>query len=117
MSDERLTVRLKSLMCFVNDEDKFDDIYIKYQGKKIWPVDKKHEDVSVGRVVMNVDINDVTPNEEMILEVWDYDLISRNDLLGKARMIPDQPGGPYSVDMTPASDKDVARYSIEWQVL
>lgn len=117
MSDEKLTVRLKSLMCFVNDEDKFDDVYIKYKGKKIWPLNKKHEDVSVGRVELNIDIPDVTPNEEMVLEIWDYDLMSRNDLLGKTRMIADQPGGPYTVDMAPNSEKDVARYSIEWQVL
>lgn len=117
MSAEKLTVRLKSLMCFVNDEDKFDDIYIKYKGKRIWPTNKKHEDVSVGKVDVNVDITDVTPNEEMLLEIWDYDLLSRNDLLGTARMIPDQPGGPYTVDMTPSSDKEVARYSLEWQIL
>lgn len=117
MTNEKLTVRLKTLMCYQNDEAKFDDIFIKYQGRRIWPTDKKHEDVAEGSTKIMIDIPDVIPNEEMILEIWDYDTWSANDLLGKARLIPDQPGGPYTVDMTPINDKEIARYSIEWQIL
>ena len=79
--------------------------------------DKKHEDVSVGNIDLNVIIPDLTPNEDLFLEIWDYDLLSANDLLGKVRMVPDRPGGPYTVDMTPISDKEMARYSIEWEIL
>ncbi|MEQ9288581.1 MAG: hypothetical protein RIG77_16795 [Cyclobacteriaceae bacterium] len=117
MSDSNLTIRLKSLTCFQNDEDKFDDVFIKHEGKKIWPTDKKHEDVSVGNYKLGVDISGIKPNSEVILEIWDHDTFSPNDLLGSTKMIPDQPGGPYQVDMQPAHDSDIARYSIEWQVL
>jgi len=117
MAEEKLTVRLRTLLCYQNDEVKFDDIFIKYLGRRIWPTDKKHEDVSVGSTQLMLDIADVTPNEEMILEIWDFDTWSANDLLGKARLVPDKPGGPYTVDMNPVDDKEVARYSIEWQIL
>lgn len=117
MSKDKLTVRLKTLLCYQNDEEKFDDIFIKYQGRRIWPVGKKHEDVAVGSVSLMVDIPNVVPNEELLLEIWDYDLWSANDLLGTARMIPDKPGGPYTVDMKPIHEKEVARYSLEWQIL
>lgn len=117
MPNDKLTVRLKTLLCYQNDEEKYDDIFIKYQGRRIWPTNKKHEDVAIGSMPLMVDISDVTPNEEMILEIWDYDLWSANDLLGKAKMIPDRPGGPYMVDMTPIDDKETARYSLEWLIL
>ena len=117
MADEKLTVRLNTLHCYQNDEAKFDDIYIRYLGKRIWPTDKKHEDVGVGLTQLMIDIADVNPNEEMILEIWDYDTWSANDLLGKARIIADKPGGPYTVDMEPINEKEVARYSINWQIL
>lgn len=117
MSEETLTVRLKSLTCFQNDEEKFDDIFIKHNGKQVWPTDKKHEDVSVGSYKLGVDISGIKPNSEMILEIWDHDTWSPNDLLGKMHMIPDRPGGPYTVDMKPTHENDVARYMIEWQIL
>lgn len=117
MSEELLTIRLKSLTCFQNDEEKFDDVFIKYDGDKIWPVDKKHEDVVVGNHKLGIDIPNVKANKEMILEIWDHDNFSLNDLLGTMHMIPDQPGGPYTVDMKPTKDSDTARYLIEWQIL
>ena len=117
MSEELLTIRLKSLTCFVHEEEKFDDIFIKHDGKKIWPVDKKHEAVSIGNYKMSVDISGIKPNSDVLLEVWDHDNFSANDLLGKMRLIPDRPGGPYTVDMKPNKESDVARYSLEWQIL
>jgi hypothetical protein len=117
MSEELLTIRLKSLTCLENDEEKFDDVFIKYGGKKIWPIDKKHEAVSVGSYKLGIDITGVKPNSGMILQIWDHDNFSLNDLLGEMHMIPDQPGGPYTVDMKPTHDSDTARYIIEWQIL
>ena len=53
----------------------------------------------------------------MVLEIWDHDKLTPNDLLGKMHMIPDQLGGPYTVDMKPTHDSYTARYMIEWQIL
>ncbi len=85
--------------------------------RKLWPTDKKHEDVAAGNYKLGVDIREVEANKEMILEIWDHDTFSLNDLLGKMHMMPDQPGGPYTVDMKPTNDSDTARYLIEWQIL
>ena len=117
MSEELLTIRLRSLTCFQNDEEKFDYIFIIYNCNKIWPVDKKHEDVPVGSYKLGIYIPDVKANSEMVLEIWDHDKLTQNDLLGKMHMIPDQTGGPYTVDMKPTHDSDTARYMIEWQIL
>lgn len=115
---EKLTVRLKTLHCFQNDEEKFDDIFLKFKGKRIWPTDKKHEDVRVNtKHDLNVELADLTPNERVGIEVWDHDVFSPNDLLGTAHIVPDQPGGPYTVDMQPIDDQETARYSIDWEIL
>ncbi|MEO9803507.1 MAG: hypothetical protein ABJF04_09685 [Reichenbachiella sp.] len=115
---EKLTVNLKTLHCFQNDEEKFDDIFLKFNGKRIWPKDKKHEDVGVNtKHDLSVEIPDLTPNEQVAIEVWDHDVLSPNDLLGTAYIVPDQPGGPYTVDMKPIDDKETARYSIDWEIL
>jgi hypothetical protein len=118
MADDLLTVRLKTLMCYQIDEQKFDDIFIKYKGKKIWPVDKKHEDVAIGKYELGVDIAGLTSNEQIVLEIWDHDTLSPNDLLGTMALVPDKRGaGPYTVDMQRPRESDMARYSIAWEVL
>lgn len=113
MSAEEPTVRLKSLMCFVKDEDKFDNIYIKYKKEKIWPSGKKHAAVSVSSAELNVDAFGITAKEGLTLETWDYDQLSPNNPLGKTKIIRNQASDPYTIDITSASDKEVARYSIE----
>lgn len=117
MSEENLTIRFKSLICFVTDEEKFDDVFLKYNGKKIWPADKKHHPVPKGSTKLDFTISDITPNKELIIELWDHDNFSPNDLLGKFTMVPDRPGGPYTVDMVTTHEKDVAKYSMDWQIL
>ena len=117
MSEEKLTIKLKSLTCFITDEDKFDDVFLKFDKKKVWPLDKKQHPVPVGNTKLNFTISNLTPNEPAVIELWDHDNFSANDLLGKFTLIPDKPGGPYTVDMVTPSTKDVAKYTMEWQIL
>ena len=117
MSEKKLTVKLKSLTCFITDEAKFDDVFLKYSGKKVWPLDKKHHPVPIGNTKLNFEISEITPNQTMVVELWDHDNFSANDLLGKFTMIPDKPGGPYTVDMVTTHSKDVAKYTLEWHIL
>jgi len=118
MSEEKLTVRLKKLHCYQNNEERYDDIFLVYNDTQIWPVDKKHEDVPIGSIELDVNIPDVKANEQIVVEIWDHDTLSPNDLYGHARFVPDRPGGgPYTVDMKPINDEEVARYSIDWEVL
>ena len=118
ISTNKLTVKLRTLHCFENDEEKFDDIFLKHNGKRIWPMDKKHVGVRAGsKHDLDVILKDLTANEQVIIEIWDHDVLSANDLLGTSMIVPDQPGGPYMVDMKPVGEKDTARYSIDWQIL
>lgn len=118
MSQEKLTVRLKKLHCYQNNEERYDDIFLLMDGSQIWPVDKRHEDVPEGTTELNIDIPNVEPDQEMVIEIWDHDKLSPNDLYGHARFVPDKSGaGPYTVDMKPIDEKEIARFSIDWEVL
>ena len=51
------------------------------------------------------------------IEIWDYDFISPNDLLGVVKVYIDEPGGPYSTDMVPnKKETKRARYTLEWEI-
>lgn len=118
MSEEKVTVRLNKLHCYQNNEERYDDIFLMYEGKQIWPKAKRHVDVPIGSTKLMVEIPHITPNNEIVIEIWDHDKLSPNDLYGHTRFIVDQSGsGPYTVDMVPLTEKEVARYSIDWEVL
>lgn len=118
MNEDKIVVRLNNLHCYENDEAKFDDVFLKFKKKRIWPLDKKHEDVRANtKHDLGIDLIDLSRGEEIAIEVWDHDVMSANDLLGTACLTPDKAGGPFMVDMKPKNKKDTARYSIVWQVL
>ena len=85
--------------------------------KKSGPQIKNMLEWGLGDVDTNVKLEGITPHETLTLEVWDYDLWSPNDLLGKCTMIIDQKGGPFSTDMVPIKGTDKARYTLEWQAV
>ncbi|MEM8894271.1 MAG: hypothetical protein AAGC88_06820 [Bacteroidota bacterium] len=117
MPGKKHTVKLLHLYCYANEELKEDEIFLKHNGKKIWPTDKKYAELKPGeKVEVNVEVHDVEEGENLTIEVWDWDLLSANDHLGSATMTVDGPGGPYLVDMRPSTAEETARYSIQWQV-
>jgi hypothetical protein len=64
-----------------------------------------------------VEIRKIDPGTNMVIEIWDYDYISRNDLLGTVTVYIDEPGGSYSTDMVP-NEKETkrAKYILEWEI-
>jgi len=99
----------------MKQENKEDEIFIKYDGKRIWPKDKKYTPVSEGTIELNVSVSGLTPHEAFKLEIWEYDLFSPNDKLGVFTMIIDERGGPFQTDMVPHTKKEVAKYTLEWE--
>ncbi|MEO1508112.1 MAG: hypothetical protein AAFU84_10730, partial [Cyanobacteria bacterium J06633_23] len=59
------------------------EIYLKLNGKKIWPGDK-YQNIKRG---MRLDINVSHPyNGDSTLELWEYDSTSSDDLLGSVSL-------------------------------
>lgn len=112
-----LVIQLKKLNCYVSDEADADEVMLKYKGKKIWPLKKHYVSMKGGSQDVNVEIRDVPVNESVSVELWDYDLLSPNDLLGTFKLTADKPGGPFNSDMMvnkKASDR--ARYNLVWEL-
>ncbi len=110
-------VRLISLNCYATEESGYDDVYLMLNGEKIWPEHKRQLPVRIGTTELNIDLNNLEPNSKLDIEIWDYDVISANDLMGHFPIYVDEPGGPYTTDMIPDPvEAKVAKYNIEWEI-
>ncbi len=117
VSLKKLKVRLINLNCYATEEPGYDDVYLMLNGKKIWPQKKRQRPVRIGSTELNIDIEDIDPGTKLDIEIWDYDVISANDLMGHVFIFVDQPGGPYSTDMIPDPvEAKVAKYTLEWEI-
>ena len=101
----------------MTEEVGFDEVFLVFQGKKIWPEDHLYKSVKKGHTEVNVEIRDLNPNTQLEIEIWDFDYLSANDLLGKFSMFIDEPGGPYTTDlMQNVTETGKAKYSITWEI-
>lgn len=113
----KLKVRLLNLNCYATEESGYDDVFLMLNGEKIWPKKKRQQGVGIGTTALNVDIEDLDPDTKLDLEIWDYDVISANDLMGHVPIYVDAPGGPYTTDMIPDPEEaKLAKYMVEWEI-
>ncbi|MEM1406326.1 MAG: hypothetical protein AAGG59_06090 [Bacteroidota bacterium] len=112
---DKLIVKLKllQLICYRADEGDGDEIFLKQNGKKVWPEDQKYLRVSEGTVKMNLAL-DIELGSQVVLELWDYDVLSPNDRLGEFRMLADQRGAEFTTDLY--EGKSQAKYSLKWEL-
>ena len=114
---ETLTLRLRQLFCYFYEESDGDEVFLKINGKKVWPVDKRWHHMKDETVELNLEIPGFQVNDKFDLEVWDFDYLSPNDYMGKMTMLMDKPGGPYTTDMQLADPDQIARYSVTWEII
>ncbi|MDH5399819.1 MAG: hypothetical protein OEX02_16830 [Cyclobacteriaceae bacterium] len=108
------TLRLKKLHCYLSDEDDADEVFIKHAGKKIWP-EGKFIKMKSGATDLNVELK-VVKEGKVEFEIWDYDFLTPNDLLGTFMIRADSMGGPYTTDMI-KKDKGTSKYALEWELM
>lgn len=108
---------LKRLYCYFVEERGHDDVYLVHNGEKIWPVDKRQQPIAMDTVTeLDVSINGLLDQQIVQIELWDWDLLSSDDLLGVFSMQISL-GGPYSTDMEiNVQETEKAKYTLEWEV-
>ena len=113
---KKITLTLSNLHCYFVEEHNYDDVYLKYNGKKIWPLDKKNEPMRIDTSQsLNIDLPDLIEGDEVVIELWDWDLLSPDDLLGSFKLIVAE-GGPFSTDMELNLKKTKkAKYTLDWE--
>ena len=109
-------VRVLKLNCYRQNEADGDEVFIKYQNKKVWPLDSKYQKLSEGSAKLNFDVLGIERDSIVTLELWDYDLFTPNDKLGSFSMLVNERGGPFTTDMKRDKGSDDSKYSIEWEV-
>ena len=109
-------IRLNKIHCKLPDEIDKDEMYLKFDGKKIWPSGSIYYRVDTGDVV---EVNLVLTVAEgwNEVELWDFDFLSRNDFLGTFRFKVDNQPGEYTNTMTLVEKNSTASYLLEWEIL
>lgn len=118
MPARKVTLCLNCLHCYFVEEEKYDDVFLKYKGKKIWPVKKKQQSIMMDTSTpLGVEIKGLDVGREVEIELWDYDWLSSNDLLGVFKMVIGNAVGIFSTDMTRnIKETTKAKYTLEWEV-
>jgi hypothetical protein len=109
-----LKCKLLKLHCYLSDESA-DEVFIKFNKKKIWPVDTKYIEMNSAEELLQVEMDAVEDGTTVEIELWDYDTWTPNDKLGVFRLVADGQGGPFTSDLIKEKGRG-AKYSLEWEV-
>ena len=116
---KKYTLILSRIHCYFVEENEYDDVYLKYNGKKIWPEKKKQQPIMMDATTeLGIEINNLDRHQEVAIELWDWDLISLNDKLGTFTMTVSADSGPFSTDMIRnLKETKKAKYTLDWEVI
>lgn len=113
-----MQIKLLSIHCTLNDEVDKDEIFLKYEGKKIWPGSpyksiNSGEKIEIGKEFTH------DPSNDLIIELWDFDFLSKNDLLGTFLIKLDEEdlATTYFTTMKLAREGSTASYMLEWEII
>ena len=109
-----MKLHLRQIKCNVNDESDGDEIYLKFKGKKVWP-SGLFKGIKINELVQ-VDVTLDVPDDEFVtIELWEYDLLSKNDYLGTFEMKMNETGGPFTTSLKLKKPEYMASYLLIWE--
>lgn len=111
-------IKVLALHCTLNDEVDKDEIFLKYEGKKLWP-SGPYKSVNSGekKAVEKEFIHKA--DHDIVVELWDFDFLSKNDLLGTFTMHVEEEdrASTYFTTMKVAKEGSTASYMLEWEIV
>ena len=109
-------IHLKSVKCTIPDEIDKDEMYLKMNGEKIWPQGDFYHRLDTDESV-DIDLEYEVSEGWVEVELWDFDFISRNDLLGVFKFKVDYTLGKYNTSMTVLEEGSHASYILYWEIV
>lgn len=112
-------IKIISLHCTLNDEVDKDEVFLKYEGKKIWPSVGAYKSINSGEKKEVAKEFVHKADHDMIIELWDFDFLSKNDLLGTFTMKVEEEdrASTYFTTMRIAREGSTASYMLEWEII
>ncbi|MGB3466047.1 MAG: hypothetical protein WBA74_12285, partial [Cyclobacteriaceae bacterium] len=108
-----MKLHITHISCNVNDEFDGDEIYLKYKGEKIWPTGL-FKGIRTGEVLPVDAVVELPEGGNATIELWEYDLLTRNDYLGTFDMVVNETGGPFQTSLKLANQDFLASYLLTW---
>ena len=109
--------RILSIVTYQQTEEDGDEIFLKFQKKKIWPANERFGKL---RGAKPPKIDFVIPLEKLEgsyeVELWEYDNIFSSKHIGSFNINPTKIGGPFNSDLKLTSEES-AIYSLVWEVV
>jgi len=106
-------IKLNSLQCILNDEVDKDEVYLKLDGKKIWP-SGLYKQINSGET-LRLNVSFEHDEEEINIELWDFDYLSKNDHIGSFVIVPHGDRGKFNASMKLHREGSTASYLLEWE--
>lgn len=112
-------ILITELQCIVNDEIDKDEVYLKYEGKKVWPKSKRYTSMDNGeKFPVEIEITHNQPDQPLVIELWDFDYLSPNDFLGYFSIrLGNDKTGRFSTSMTLQEKGSTASYVLFWEII
>lgn len=110
-------IHLIAMHCMLNEESDKDEVFLKHSKKKVWPAKGKyHAMASNERTPVDVTF-DHDPANDLAVELWDWDLLTPNDLIGTFQMhVNADDFGKFTTALRVAHAKSTASYLLEWEI-
>ena len=116
MADQvKYKLRILNLSCYMQEESDGDEVFLKLNKEKVWPLDVKYFKMKEGDHKVDHNIEGIDKDQTIAIELWEYDFWTPNDKLGVFNLLVNERGGPFKTDLKASKGEDV-KYCLEWEV-
>ncbi len=117
MATRKRFLRLQSLVSFLQSEKNGDEVFLKFNGKKIAPKKEKYYEMTNDPLPLNIEMEVPATGKWVELELWEYDPFLPNTRLGHFKLfVDDQHSDTFTAELSREKDS-TAKYVLNWELV
>lgn len=111
-------LKINKIICEVPEETDKDEIYLMHRGQKIWPEHQKFVRIDVDEIQPIGLKVEIQKTGSLNLELWEYDLASKDDHLGTFHLDIDSLEPAEYTDLLIRNEQfaEHASYFLNWEI-